>query len=136
MLPDGAEVAVKAQRPGIVDTVTGDLAIMERLVDLYDLVAKGDDRISMKELVDEMVRTSEAELDFGNEAANLERFFRNNEPREGVTSPCYYGELSSAAVLTEDFAPDPCVEKIDGLGFPMRRTKNSPISSRRTTCSR
>ena len=76
----------------------GDLAIMERLVDLYDLVAKDDGKISLKELVDEMVRTSESELDFGNEAANLERFHRNNEPRENVTSPVV--PISQRAILS------------------------------------
>lgn len=116
-LADGTEVAVKVQRPGVVETVTGDLAIMERLVELYDLVSRGEDNLSLGELVDEMVRTSEAELDFGNEAANLDRFFRNNEGREGVSSPRFYDGLSCAAVLTEDFAPSPAVERIDSLGL-------------------
>ncbi len=33
-LPDGTLVAVKVQRPGIVETVTNDLAIMERLAEV------------------------------------------------------------------------------------------------------
>ena len=38
VLPSGEIVAVKVQRPGIVETVTEDLAILERLVDILDLV--------------------------------------------------------------------------------------------------
>ena len=36
VLPTGEAVAVKVQRPGIVETVTNDLAIMERLVEIND----------------------------------------------------------------------------------------------------
>ncbi|MBQ9001614.1 MAG: AarF/ABC1/UbiB kinase family protein [Eggerthellaceae bacterium] len=116
-LADGTEVAVKVQRPGVVETVTSDLAIMERLVDLYDLVVPDENGLSVKELVDEMTATSKAELDFGNEAANLERFFANNEPREKVTSPRCYRDYTTAAVLTEDFASSPCAEDIEEMGL-------------------
>ena len=116
-LPDGTDVAVKVQRPGIVETVTSDLAIMERLVDLYGLVDRGEGGLSLKELVAEMVRTSTEELDFLNEAANLDRFFANNEPRQDVTSPRCYRDFTTSAVLTEDFVDAPVAESIDSLGL-------------------
>ena len=47
VLPTGEIVAVKVQRPGIVDTVTNDLAILERLVDILDLVNKGKGGLSL-----------------------------------------------------------------------------------------
>ena len=114
-LPDGTVVAVKVQRPGVVEKVTSDLAIMERLVDLYELVDRGEGGLSVKELVAELVKTSTEELDFGNEAANLDRFYANNEPRENVTSPKCYRDYSTAAILTEDFVNAPCVEDIASL---------------------
>ena len=117
VLHDGTVVAVKVQRPGIVEKVTNDLAIMERMVGLYNFVSPNDDAMSLKELVDEMVRTSTEELDFANEAANLERFWNNNEPREGVHSPKCYRDLCTSAVLVEDFVSHPCVEDIDDLGL-------------------
>ncbi len=116
-LPDGALVAVKVQRPGIVETVTNDLAIMERLVEIYELVERGEGGLSVKELVNEMVKTSTEELDFGNEAANLDRFYANNEPRENVASPKCYRDYTTAAVLTEDFVDAPCVEDVESLGL-------------------
>ena len=115
-LPTGEVVAVKVQRPGIVDTVTNDLAIMERLVEIYDLVNKGKGGLSLKDLVAELVKTSMEELDFTNEEANLDRFYANNEPREKVTSPKCYREYSTNAILTEDFVSAPPVEKIDEMG--------------------
>ena len=114
-LPTGETVAVKVQRPGIVETVTNDLAIMERLVEIFDLVNKGTGGLSLKDLVAELVKTSMEELDFTNEASNLDRFWKNNEPRERISSPKCYRELTTSAILTEDFISSPPVEKINSL---------------------
>lgn len=114
-LPAGEEVAVKVQRPGVVEKVTEDLAIMERMVELYEMVDRGASGLSVKDLVAEMVRTSREELDFTNEASNLERFWANNEEREGVTSPKCYRDFTTTAILTEDFAESPCVEDIESM---------------------
>ena len=116
VLPTGEVVAVKVQRPGIVDTVTNDLAIMERLVEIVDGVNKGKGGLSLKDLVAELVKTSMEELDFANEEANLDRFYANNEPREKVTSPRCYRDWSTSAILTEDFVSAPAAEKIGGMG--------------------
>jgi ubiquinone biosynthesis protein len=116
VLPTGEVVAVKVQRPGIVDTVTNDLAILERLVEVLDAVNKGKGGLSLKDLVAELVKTSMEELDFANEEANLDRFYANNEPREGVTSPKCYRDYSTSAILTEDFVSAPAAEKIGGMG--------------------
>ena len=116
VLPTGEVVAVKVQRPGIVETVTNDLAIMERLVEILDLVNKDKGGLSLKELVAELVKITMEELDFANEENNLLRFYANNEPREGVTSPKCYREYSTSAILTEDFVAAPAVESIAEMG--------------------
>ncbi|MBR0403905.1 MAG: AarF/ABC1/UbiB kinase family protein [Eggerthellaceae bacterium] len=116
VLPTGEVVAVKVQRPGIVETVTNDLAILERLVEILDAVNKSKGGLSLKELVAELVKTSMEELDFANEEANLDRFYANNEPREKVTSPKCYRDYSTSAILTEDFVSAPAAEDIETLG--------------------
>ena len=114
----GQTVAVKVQRPGVVEQVTQDLAIMERLVDLYGKVAGEHGRLSVKDLVDELVRTSESELDFTVEADNLERFAKNNGGREGVSCPRCYADLCRPGLLVEDFAAWPAVEDAGAIeGF-------------------
>ena len=115
VLPTGESVAVKVQRPGIVETVTNDLAIMERLVEIYDFVNKGKGGLSLKELVAELVKTSMEELDFTNEANNLNRFYANNESREGIKSPKCYNDYTTSAILTEDFFSSPAIEDIDSI---------------------
>ncbi len=114
----GQVVAVKVQRPGVVEQVTQDLAIMERLVELYGKVAGGSARLSVKDLVDELVRTSKDELDFTVEAKNLERFGKNNAGRDGVSCPRCYMDLCRPGLLVEDFAAWPSVEDAGGIaGF-------------------
>ena len=116
MLLDGStEVAVKVQRPGVIETVSNDLAILDEVVKMYAYTSSEDEGMSLKKLVDELGRTSREELDFRTEAGNLERFYANNYEREGVTSPKYYAEVSTPAILVEDFFRSPAAEKIDEL---------------------
>ena len=98
---DGTVVAVKVRRPGVVDTVARDFALLEKVIDTFakDGIAGTD----VKGLITELEKTSKIELDFTNEAANLEQFWANNAERPGVESPKCYRELTNEAVLTEDF---------------------------------
>ena len=98
---DGTVVAVKVRRPGIVDTVARDFALIEKIL---DKVVKDDaGGIDIKGLIVELEHTSKTELDLTNEANNLDRFWANNTGREKVESPKCYRDLTCEAVLTEDF---------------------------------
>ena len=99
---DGTVVAVKVRRPGVVDTVARDFALIEKILDKF--VKEDAGGIDIKSMIVELEHTSKIELDFTNEANNLERFWKNNADREAVVSPKCYRELTCEAVLTEDFA--------------------------------
>ena len=99
---DGTVVAVKVRRPGVVDTVARDFALIEKLLD--KLVKDDNGGLDIKGMIKELENTSKVELDFTNEANNLDRFFNNNAGREGIEVPKCYRELTCEAVLTEDFA--------------------------------
>ncbi len=110
-LQDGTVVAVKVRRPGIVDTVTRDFALIEKVLDKF---VKGDGGgFDIKSLIVELERTSKIELDFTNEANNIDRFWKNNQGREKVKSPKCYRELTCEAVLTEDFVSGHTVSDTD-----------------------
>lgn len=111
----GQTVAVKVQRPGTVETVTRDLALMDRLLVTYEALSQGDGSLSLKSLVDELERTSHDELDFTIEADNLERFYDGNAGRKGVSCPRCYREYCTDAILVEDFASGPTIGQIDTL---------------------
>ena len=101
VLKDGTVVAVKVRRPGVVDTVARDFALIEKVLDTF---VKGEPGgFDIKGLIVELENTSKVELDFTNEANNLDRFRQNNEGRAQVESPKCYRELTCEAVLTEDF---------------------------------
>jgi len=100
-LEDGTIVAVKVRRPGVVDTVARDFALIEKILDQF--AKDGIGGIDIKALIVELEKTSKTELDFTNEATNLERFFELNAGRERVLSPKCYRELTNEAILTEDF---------------------------------
>jgi len=98
---DGTVVAVKVRRPGVVDTVARDFALIEKILDKFVKPGKGG--FDIKGFIVELEQTSKKELDFTNEAANLDRFLENNEGREMVIVPRCYREYTCEAVLTEDF---------------------------------
>lgn len=110
---DGTVVAVKVRRPGVVDTVARDFALLEKLIDTFAKDGLGG--IDVKGLILELEKTSKIELDFTNEANNLERFWHNNVEREGVESPKCYRELTNEAILTEDFVEGKEVSDTDYL---------------------
>ena len=101
-LSDGTIVAVKVRRPGVVDTVARDFALIEKILDTF--VKSGEiGGIDVKSMIVELENTSKRELDFTNEANNLDLFWANNEGRNMVIVPKCYREYTCEAVLTEDF---------------------------------
>ena len=110
---DGTVVAVKVRRPGVVDTVARDFALIEKILDKF--IKDDADPLDIKGMISELEHTSMVELDFRNEANNLERFRVNNEGYERIESPRCYLELSCEAILTEDFASGTEVSDTDFL---------------------
>ena len=100
-LPDGTVVAVKVRRPGVVDTVARDFALIEKILDKFVKDDKGG--FDIKSLIMELEKTSKVELDLTNEANNIDLFLKNNAGREMVESPRCYHDFTCEAVLTEDF---------------------------------
>ena len=99
---DGTVVAVKVRRPGVVDTVARDFALIEKVLDTFVKDTLGG--FDIKGFIVELEHTSKTELDFTNEARNLERFRELNAGREGVGCPRCYRDYTCEAILTEDFA--------------------------------
>ena len=107
-LQDGTIVAVKVRRPGVVDTVAQDFALIERILGIGERFSSDKEGgMDLMTMVKELEETSTIELDFTNEARNLIRFYENNEGRENVTSPKCYEDLTNEAILTEDFVAGP-----------------------------
>jgi ubiquinone biosynthesis protein len=105
-LKDGRDVIVKIQRPGIADNMRLDIHILKKIFSLTR--AKFEDAIiDPKEALDEILSSTELELDFKNEAENLKKFSDLNKDVAFIYCPYLIEDLCSTRVLT--------MEKIDGF---------------------
>ncbi|NPE30333.1 AarF/ABC1/UbiB kinase family protein [Methanococcoides sp. SA1] len=102
-LLDGTEVVVKVQRPGIRKIIVSDLDI------LYSIAGFAEDHVeeaklySPVEVVDEIYHSIHAEMDYTQEARNIERFRRNFENDPDIVIPNVYWEYSTHRVLTMEY---------------------------------
>ena len=73
-LKTGEQVVVKVQRPGVKDTVEQDLAILKEGVRRADRYLKQQGILNAEDIVRAFERSMSKELDYGNEARNIDRF--------------------------------------------------------------
>ena len=103
VLPDGDEVAVKVQRPGIDRIIEVDLEIMLHLASLIQKHYKEELDWDPVGIVEVFTRVIRKELDFRIEAAHIERFARNFQADMTIHVPHAYRDFSSRKVLTMEF---------------------------------
>ncbi|RPE76905.1 ABC1 kinase family protein [Vulcaniibacterium tengchongense] len=106
-LHDGRPVAVKVQRPGVVEQIRTDLGILGTVAARVDRATQVGQRLRFADWVHEFRKTLLAELDYCLEAGNLERFAVHLQryPRLWVPLPIW--ELTRTRVLT--------MELVEGL---------------------
>jgi predicted unusual protein kinase regulating ubiquinone biosynthesis (AarF/ABC1/UbiB family) len=121
VLRDGREVAVKVQRPDIVDVLRGDLDAIASLAGKADRVTSLGRRVHFADWVHEFRRTLLAELDYRAEAENLERFGDHLRGYPELLVPAPVCDLTSRRVLTMELVAGTKVTAISGL----RRTEQS-----------
>ncbi|MCL7452344.1 MAG: AarF/ABC1/UbiB kinase family protein [Anaerolineae bacterium] len=98
----GDEVAVKIQRPDLVQVISLDLALVRRLASLLERSPRLGRGWPWVDLVDEFGSKLFEELDYAHEAVLTERFRENFQEVEGVDAPRTYREFSSRRVLTTE----------------------------------
>jgi predicted unusual protein kinase regulating ubiquinone biosynthesis (AarF/ABC1/UbiB family) len=103
-LPSGRRVAVKVQRPDLAEHVAADLATMSRLIASMGLVSGVGRRYGFREWLDEFRTTVLSELDYLQEANNLETFRQHMQPYPRIRVPAPVWECSTRRVLTMDLA--------------------------------
>jgi len=100
---EGDEVAVKIQRPDLVQVISLDLALVRRLAGLAERFRRLGRGLPWMDLVDEFGTKLFEELDYVHEAYLTEQFRANFQDVEGVDGPRVYHELSSRRVLTTEY---------------------------------
>jgi predicted unusual protein kinase regulating ubiquinone biosynthesis (AarF/ABC1/UbiB family) len=87
LLATGQEVVAKVRRPGIVEQVELDLAVLRSTVRLAVRHSEAAQRIQLEELADELEVHLRGELDFVEEAHNTELIGRLMEPFDSLVVP-------------------------------------------------
>jgi ubiquinone biosynthesis protein len=103
VLKDGTAVVLKVRKPGITKIIDADLEIMKKLV---HLAVKSRPNLEVHDLEGVFLYFKgllEKELDFLNEAAQIERFQRQGAKSRLLTVPNVYREWCREEVLVMDF---------------------------------
>ncbi|WP_240318599.1 AarF/UbiB family protein [Lysobacter sp. TY2-98] len=115
VLRDGREVAVKVQRPDAVASIHGDLESLRSIASKIDRGTDMGRRVRFSDWVNEFGRALLAELDYRQEAENLQRFGDRLERYPQLVVPRPVWSVSSKRVLTMDLIRGKKVTDITGL---------------------
>jgi predicted unusual protein kinase regulating ubiquinone biosynthesis (AarF/ABC1/UbiB family) len=122
-LPDGAEVAVKVQYPGVAEAIRGDLA---NAAVLYRAVALMYPALDPGPVVAELRERIGDELDYELEAANQQEFRALYEGHPFIRVPRVYASHSSRRVLTSELCTGETFAEM-AAGDPARRARFAEI---------
>jgi ubiquinone biosynthesis protein len=107
VLPDGAEVMVKIQRPNIERIIARDISILRGLAELIEAHVPEMAPYNVQGIVEEFARTISREMDFFMEASNAVQLRKNFETSKDLYIPKIFPQVSSKRVLV--------MEKIEGV---------------------
>lgn len=120
-LPDGTAVVVKVLHPGVEDTVEADLGALKSIFVGGRVLNRS--RGEIEDIFAEIRDRLYEELDYYQEAANIEYFRRELSDLDGLRIPGTYPKYCTARVLTMDRLPGVPLEtflKIAGDGARQR----------------
>lgn len=99
-LPDGSQVAMKVQYPGIKDALDADLKALRRFLGLMRVVARGE---TIEGLFAEVRSVLHDELDYQRERQMTDFFYQVLADDRRFVVPKTFGDYCSARVLTTSF---------------------------------
>jgi ubiquinone biosynthesis protein len=111
----GEEVAVKVRRPDVEKVVAVDLAILEDVARFLEKHVEELAVLNPVGVVQEFGRALSAEMDFANEARNVERFAKQFRANRSIRVPRVHPEASSERVLTMEFLAGARVDQPEAL---------------------
>src|SRR5690554_21215 len=113
-LRDGQAVIVKVQRPGIREKIRSDLDLLYYLARLLEATIEEVELYTPTAIVREFERAILNELDFLQEAQNIEEFGRNFAEVDEIEVPEVFHDFTSAEVLTMEFIDAEKLSDLEG----------------------
>jgi len=114
-LMDGREVVVKVQRPDMEKTITEDIDAVKLISRLLFLVTRDENFKEFVDILGEWKPLITGELDYLEEADNMEQFSEQFEGTRWVKVPKVYKDLSTKRVLVMEYEPGVKITNIEGL---------------------
>jgi predicted unusual protein kinase regulating ubiquinone biosynthesis (AarF/ABC1/UbiB family) len=102
-LRDGRPVAVKVQRPNIREQIVDDMDAIANIAEFADSHTRTGRQLGFADMVDEFRRSLLAELDYRQEAKNLQLLGHNLARHARIVVPQPIPDYTSGLVLTMDF---------------------------------
>lgn len=96
--PDGTDIVVKVQRPHIYELMGRDIMLLKKGCRLLKYTPVNG-VVDLQGVLDEMWAVAQQEMNFLNEAANLEKFYELNKEVAFVASPKLYREYTTRQIL-------------------------------------
>ncbi len=118
-LPDGREVAVKVQYPGVAGAVRADLQNLEMIMRVLKRMTPG---LDVKAIAEEIRERIAEELDYELEAQNQRSLARIFAGHPFILVPDVVSELSRERVLVSEF--------VQGVGFEELKTRPQAVRDR------
>lgn len=113
VLPDGREVAVKVQHPGIADAVESDLQNAGLVESALSMM--GTRRLDSKNVLEEIRSRFREELDYRIEAERQSAFARVHEGDAQIIIPKVFPEHTARRVLTTEFMRGESLDAVSRL---------------------
>ena len=119
-LKDGTEVIVKIRRPGIEQTIAADLRLLQRLAALAETQMPQLRPYRPQQLVRELARSLQRELDLATECRHAERIAAHLQPLPWLVVPRVHWAYTSERVNVQDYiagVPGHALGQLDAEGY-------------------
>jgi len=100
---EGKIVVMKVQRPGIKEIIEADMDILQDLTNLLEKYVPESKQYDPRGIREELKKSIRREIDFNNEARNIEAFRENFKEEKNVFVPKVFWDMTTARVLTMEF---------------------------------
>lgn len=115
LLHNGTKVVVKVQRPEAQEAIERDLTILADIVRRADRYLRKQGVLNAGDVVKVFERSMTRELDYGNEARNIQKFKALYAHNSHLYIPKVYKEFSSKRMLTMEFADGCKITQVEQL---------------------
>ena len=122
VLKDGTKVVIKIQRPAIKEIMQDDILLLKKAAGILKLAIGTEDLIDFRTILDELWKTTREEIDFLQEAANLNLFYVNQKDIVYVTCPRVFHEFTTPRLLVMEYIDGIQIdetERLKELGYDM-----------------